>query len=113
METLSKVLGKRIRDLRTNKGISQEKLAELAGLHFTYIGQVERAEKTPTVDTVGKIARGLGIPMAKLFENIDEYAEGEPTIPMKCYEIVASVSEERQEQLYEMLEKIEKYGKTK
>ena len=42
---ISKVLGERLRSYRNQKGWSQEKLAERAGLHPTYIGQLERGEK--------------------------------------------------------------------
>jgi transcriptional regulator with XRE-family HTH domain len=53
------------------KGISQEKLAELAGLHRTYLGGVERGERNPTLLTVAKIARGLNVPMTQLLDAID------------------------------------------
>ena len=113
METISVVFGNRVRNLRNQKGMSQERLAELAGLHSTYIGQIERGEKNPTVDTVSKIAKGLGIPMVRFFENIDGLVDNEPTIPMKCYELVSSVNEAQQEQLLEMIQRIDEYGKSK
>ena len=47
MSDIAKIIGQRIRNYRTQKGLSQEKLAELAGCHPTYIGQLERGEKTP------------------------------------------------------------------
>ena len=42
MSDIAKIIGQRIRNYRTQKGLSQEKLAELAGCHPTYIGQLER-----------------------------------------------------------------------
>ncbi len=45
MSELTKIIGQRVRNYRTEKGLSQEKLAELSGCHPTYIGQVERGEK--------------------------------------------------------------------
>lgn len=45
MSELSKLIGRRIRNYRTQQKLSQEKLAELSGCHPTYIGQIERGEK--------------------------------------------------------------------
>ena len=49
MSDIAKTVGKRLRGYRTSIGFSQEKLAEKAGLHPTYIGQVERGEKNLTI----------------------------------------------------------------
>ena len=61
MNTITLSFGKRIRDIRMSKNISQEKLAELSGLHPTYIGQLERGEKSPTLESIYKISVGLDI----------------------------------------------------
>ena len=50
-----------IRTLRESLGISQEKLAELSGVHRTYIGMIERAERNPSLICIYKIAKGLGV----------------------------------------------------
>ena len=52
-------LGKRIRQRRMQLGLSQERLGEVAGLHRTYIGAVERGEKNLTVVTLCRIANAL------------------------------------------------------
>ncbi len=52
--------GKRVREERQKKGISQERLGELAKVHRTYIGMIERAEKNITLTNMEKIARALG-----------------------------------------------------
>ena len=57
MSDIAKVIGQRIRNYRTQKGLSQEKLAELAGCHPTYIGQLERGEKNATLESVEKIRK--------------------------------------------------------
>lgn len=59
-------VGKRIRVLRGMKGISQETLAEKSGLHRTYIGGVERGLRNPSLKSLSRIARGLGVSVAEL-----------------------------------------------
>lgn len=66
-----KRVGERIRRLRKNKGLTQEQLAELSGLHTNYVGQVERGEKNLTVETLEKIVRGLGVTLEELFRYLD------------------------------------------
>ncbi|MDI9507524.1 MAG: helix-turn-helix transcriptional regulator, partial [Bacillota bacterium] len=55
------LFGKRIRQLRMQKGLSQEELGYEAGLHRTYIGQIERAEKNITLKNIAKIAKELDV----------------------------------------------------
>ena len=55
--------GKRVRELRTALGMSQEGLAELAGLHRTYIGAVERGEKNISLINLARLASALGQPL--------------------------------------------------
>lgn len=64
-------LGERIRSLRKDRNLSQEQLGEQAGLHTNYIGQVERGEKNVTVESLEKIAAGLGVSLEQLFHHID------------------------------------------
>lgn len=53
--------GLRIAELRKQLGISQEELAERCGVHRTYIGSIERGEKSPTLNTIEKFAKGLNV----------------------------------------------------
>lgn len=55
-----------MRTHREAKGISQEKLAEFANLHRTYIGSIERAEKIPSLITIVKISKALNINISEL-----------------------------------------------
>jgi len=59
---------KRLREMRLAKGISQEKLGTLAGVHRTYIGMLERAEKNITLANMEKIAKALGIRLKDLVD---------------------------------------------
>lgn len=62
------LLATNVQRLRTEMGISQEKLAEMAGFHRTYVSQVERRVTNPTTDNVQKLADTLSVPVARLFE---------------------------------------------
>jgi transcriptional regulator with XRE-family HTH domain len=59
--------GNAVRVARTRAGITQEELAERAGLDRSYIGGVERGDRNPTLIAIEKIAGGLGITLADLF----------------------------------------------
>ena len=59
-------LGKAIRELRIERGWSQEDLSLRTGVHRNYIGGIERAERQPTVETVAKLADALDMSVAEL-----------------------------------------------
>jgi transcriptional regulator with XRE-family HTH domain len=61
------IFGKHIRELRTAKGYSQEKLAEMASMHWTYLGGIERGERNPTLINIEKIATALDLSLSELF----------------------------------------------
>ena len=67
---IRKLVGLRIRKLREAKGWSQERLAEKAELHRTYIGQVERGEKNIGVENLVRIAEALGAPAQSLIRGL-------------------------------------------
>lgn len=59
-----------VRRLRKERGLTQERLAELANLHMTDIARIETQGRDPGVRVVVKVAAGLGCPVAALFEGI-------------------------------------------
>jgi transcriptional regulator with XRE-family HTH domain len=69
---LRPALGARIKELRKRLGISQEELASRAGMHWTYLSDLERGRQTPTLDMLNRVARGLGVTLAKFFAPLDE-----------------------------------------
>lgn len=109
MSEIAKHIGYRIRSYRTQLGYSQEKLAEISGCHPTYIGQVERGEKNPTIESIEKIAIALEISLSKLFENLNEENNKEKNIPLDCYELLLAKSKAEQEQIYKIILEIDKY----
>ena len=58
--------GRKVHDQRALLGLSQEELAARAGLHRTYVGMIERAEKNLTLRNIEKLAIALEIPLEKL-----------------------------------------------
>ena len=109
MSDIAKAVGQRIRNYRTQKGLSQEKLAELSGCHPTYIGQLERGEKNATLESIERITAALGITLSKLFEKLGGQEDDTKDIPLACYEFISAKSQEEQEQLYKILLEMDKY----
>ena len=62
-----KRFGNTVVRLRRAKGISQEELAFRSGIHRSYIGVIERGEKSPSIDTIMKVAKGLDVSVGELF----------------------------------------------
>jgi DNA-binding XRE family transcriptional regulator len=60
------ILAQNLRKERTRLGLSQEKLAERAGLHRTYVGGVERAERNVSIDNIQRLAAAVGRSMAEI-----------------------------------------------
>lgn len=110
MSEIAKILGQRIRNYRTAKGLSQEKLAELSGCHHTYIGQLERGEKNATIESIEKISEALKVSLSTLFEKLGGSDNGETrSIPLECYEFVSAKSKAEQEQILRVLIELDKY----
>jgi transcriptional regulator with XRE-family HTH domain len=61
-----------LKRLRLNASLSQESLAEKAGLHRTYISQLERAERSPSLETAMRISEVLGIPFSEMARQLDQ-----------------------------------------
>ena len=59
--------GNRVRELRKEKGLSQEELSFKADLHRTYIGMIERAEKNITLTNIEKIVKALDVSLNDIF----------------------------------------------
>lgn len=65
-----KDFGERVREIRLQRGLSQEELAFEAGMHRTAISFIERAERSPTLETIEKLALALDMQPAELMPAI-------------------------------------------
>lgn len=63
---LARAIGRRVRELRREKGLSQEAFAHELGLHRTYMGGIERGERNLTLTTLEQLAERLGVPATAL-----------------------------------------------
>lgn len=66
--SLIDIFAKNLKQFRKQEKISQEKLAEICGLHRTYIGAIERAERNISIKNIEKISVALNIVASKLLE---------------------------------------------
>jgi len=62
------MLARNLRRLRAQQGISQEQLADLAGLHRTYVSSIERGERNVSIDNIERLAQALKVPAADLIK---------------------------------------------
>jgi transcriptional regulator with XRE-family HTH domain len=65
---ICKRLGRNLRRFRKEKGWSQELYAEEAGIHRTYVSDIERGNRNPTILVLEKLAAPLGVSTSKLLE---------------------------------------------
>ncbi len=61
-----RIFAENLREARLAKGLSQEALAELATLHRTYVGSVERAERNVSIDNIERLAAAVGVALPEL-----------------------------------------------
>ncbi|MFN8476064.1 MAG: helix-turn-helix transcriptional regulator [Anaerolineae bacterium] len=66
--------GANVRQYRLARGLSQEELASLAGLHRTYVGGIERGEQNVSLLNILRLAVALQVSPSKLFEGVDSSA---------------------------------------
>ena len=72
MQQVLLALGKRLRELRAERDISQEAFADQCGLHRTAMSLLERGKRVPSLRTLLTLSQGFGIPLSELLEGIDK-----------------------------------------
>lgn len=101
------LVGDKIRALRQSRGLSQEKLAFKSGLNTSYLGQVERGEKSPTIVTLDKIAIALDTRLNELFQFDNDNAIGSDSsyADKISFELLGRTEEEKKA-VYEFVKQI-------
>jgi len=80
MPTLRKEFGHRLRTIRLERKMSQEKFAEVVGISVDFLSLIERGRNAPSFETIEQIAKKLKVPVMELF---DFRAEGRESVPRK------------------------------
>ena len=68
--------GAELRAARLRRGLSQDDLADVSGLHRTYIGGIERGERNPSLTNIARLADALDMRFAELLEGLDRAPRG-------------------------------------
>lgn len=71
MDTIKSKFGNKVREIRKNKGLSQENFAGLADIDRTYIADIENGKRNVSIVIIGKIAKAFKISISDLFSDID------------------------------------------
>ncbi len=80
---LRRALGERISALRRVPKLTQEEFAERTGISVSYLSMIERAQRTPHIATLARVAKELGVSVSQLFDGLEE---GDRTmLPLLAY----------------------------
>ena len=93
---------------RTGMNLWNVVLAQKAGLHYTYIGQIERGEKNATIESISKIASALQVPLEVLFKNIVTGNTDNP-FASEAYSLISSLPLTEQKMLLDLIKQIIAY----
>ncbi len=106
MSEIAVLVGQNIRKIRQTRGLSQENLALKAEMNPSYVGQVERGEKSPTIDSLEKIANGLDVELEELFHFNNNVEIQQMTVLKKIEFELKSRTEEEQEVVYRFVKQL-------
>ncbi|MCR4779932.1 MAG: helix-turn-helix domain-containing protein [Ruminiclostridium sp.] len=104
MDSIAVTFGQRVRSIRKQRGLSQERLSEMCDLHPTYIGQIERGEKNASLETIMRICRGLNVSPSELFKNMS--ADGEKNTAETIYELILEMPAREQKAVLDIVKSI-------
>ncbi len=101
MET-KELLGRRIKELRRKRGLTQERLAERANLDVKYVGNIERGKENPTVATLERLAGALSVKMDQLL-SFGHQIQGERQLRRRIIQILNKCDEKELQLILRMI----------
>ena len=70
-------LGRAVKAVRARQGLTQEQVSAAAGLHPTYVSDIERGARNPSWEAMSRLAQGMGVPIGDIAQEYDDGEEGE------------------------------------
>jgi transcriptional regulator with XRE-family HTH domain len=107
MTDIIKTVGDRVRLYRQKAGLSQFELGEMAGLHNTYIGHVERGVKKVSIEALDKIIKALGLSYEVFYANICCEGDKARSVASECYNLILKMDDENQRAVLEIIRGID------
>lgn len=101
MSRIQELFGKKLRELRRSRDITQEKLAEMSGLSLQYIGEIERNRRNPSLTSMESLAEALNIPIGDLF-NLEEFQRSDKELRETLIRQVREATPEQLRMLYDL-----------
>lgn len=102
-------LGVRVRSVRQACGLTQEQLAERAGLHPTYVAKIETGARLPSLETVDRLAEALGVPLALIVEALDTPAPHWEQVTKEVEILLQGCSEGQASLIRNFIELVKRY----
>jgi transcriptional regulator with XRE-family HTH domain len=114
LSKIADAVGSQIRNLRQERGISQEKLALIAGINTSYVGQIERGIRSPTIDMLDKIAQALEVGVVDFFgSEINREINSNPETLNRLMFELRTRSEDEQNAIYDIVKRLLIFKDTK
>lgn len=112
MNDVSKIIGDRIRIIRNSKGLSIEELAHRANISNTHLGHIERGDRSPTVEMLGKIVVALDITFAEIFSDFPMPNNENDTVLTLLINRLNTLNNSEQKVILEIIENLFKLAKS-
>jgi len=100
------ILGKKIKEIRQKIGMTQEELAWKCGISLNFLGQIERGQKKPSIETIKKIAEALEISPSAFFDKMPYPSPKEDILTKKIKLLLREGSEEDRKMIYNIMKSI-------
>lgn len=98
--------GERIRELRIEKGLSQEQLALRADITTTYLGLVERNAKNPTIKVIEQLCDSLNVSLAEFFSTATETSQSLDSVSMQIVSQFSNRTEEEKQMILQIIKSV-------